>query len=189
MSRKAKIFWVALAILGAFVLVFAVSAPDKTPVAESTPVPTQVEPEPTTPTPRPTTTPKEPKPTTPPAETPDPVEPPETEEAPEPVEEEAPEPELTAGQANALSKAGDYLDYMAFSRKGLIEQLEFDGFSTADATYGAEHVEANWNEQAARKAKDYLDYMAFSRSGLIDQLEFDGFTAGQAEHGVDAAGL
>lgn len=187
MSRKAKIFWVALAILGAFILIFAVSAPDNTPVAEPTPVPTQVEPEPTTPTQRPTTTPKQPQPTTPPAE--ETVEPVETEEAPEPVEEEAPEPELTAGQANALGKAEDYIDVMAFSQQGLVDQLKFDGFSTADATYGAKHVGADWNEQAARKAKEYLAVMSFSRAGLIDQLEFDGFTAAQAKHGAEAAGL
>ena len=77
----------------------------------------------------------------------------------------------------------------AFSRKGLIEQLAFEGFSNADATFGADSISANWNEQAAKKAKSYLDVTSFSRSGLIEQLEFEGFTPAQAEHGVSTTGL
>ncbi|XKG11107.1 Ltp family lipoprotein [Sutcliffiella horikoshii] len=36
--------------------------------------------------------------------------------------------------------AQDYLDYTAFSRSGLIQQLEFEGFSNADATYAVDEV-------------------------------------------------
>ena len=86
----------------------------------------------------------------------------------------------TMSQQNALSKAADYLDFTAFSRTGLIHQLEFDKYSTGDATWAADHVNANWNEQAAKKAKDYLGFTSFSRPGLIDQLTFDGFTPAQA---------
>jgi hypothetical protein len=32
--------------------------------------------------------------------------------------------------------ARDYLDYSAFSRSGLIDQLEYEGFSKAQAVYG-----------------------------------------------------
>lgn len=99
-----------------------------------------------------------------------------------------PEAESVA-QSNAREKAVAYLDYAAFSRQGLIDQLEYEGFSTDDATYGADAVGADWREQAARKAQEYLDYSAFSRSGLIDQLEFEGFTRAQAEYGADAVGL
>jgi len=95
----------------------------------------------------------------------------------------------TISQQNALRKAADYLDYTAFSRSGLINQLEFEKFSTADATWAADRVNANWNEQAAKKAKDYLDYTSFSRAGLIDQLIFEGFTQAQAEYGATKAGL
>jgi hypothetical protein len=96
---------------------------------------------------------------------------------------------VTASEENALQKAASYLEFTAFSRKGLIEQLEFDKFSTADATYAVDHVEVNWNAQAAAKAKDYLDFTSFSRGGLIEQLEFDGFTSSQAAYGVSKAGL
>ena len=88
-----------------------------------------------------------------------------------------------------MRKAEQYLDYTAFSRQGLIQQLEFDDFSTEDATFAVDHITVDWNEQAAKKAEDYLGYTSFSRGGLIDQLEFDGFTPAQAEYGVAATGL
>ncbi|GAP53501.1 hypothetical protein AHiyo6_00660 [Arthrobacter sp. Hiyo6] len=92
-------------------------------------------------------------------------------------------------QQNALGKAGDYLGFTSFSRAGLIKQLAFDKFSTADATWAVDRVAADWNEQAAKKAKDYLGFTSFSHSGLVDQLAFDGFTPAQAEYGVSKAGL
>jgi hypothetical protein len=92
-------------------------------------------------------------------------------------------------RAQAVRKAHDYLDYQAFSLKGLIAQLKYEGFSTSDATYGATHVRANWFKEAAAKAKDYLKFQAFSRSGLISQLEYEGFTPAQAAYGARAVGL
>lgn len=44
---------------------------------------------------------------------------------------------VTPGMENAVATARDYLDYTSFSLQGLIEQLEYEGFSTAEATYGA----------------------------------------------------
>ena len=95
----------------------------------------------------------------------------------------------TTSQSNAVSRARSYLRYMAFSYSGLIDQLEYEGFSTEDATYGVDNCEADWYEQAAKKAQDYLDFMGFSRSGLIDQLQYEGFTYDQAVYGVDSVGL
>ncbi|NAZ73959.1 hypothetical protein GTQ99_00740 [Kineococcus sp. T13] len=105
--------------------------------------------------------------------------------APPPPTSSAP----TVSQKNAVSKAESYLRYSAFSRSGLIEQLEYEGFSTADATYGVDHVQVNWYEQAEKKAASYLKYSAFSRQGLIEQLEYEGFTHDQAVHGVNSTGL
>ena len=93
----------------------------------------------------------------------------------------------TSGEKNALAKALQYLDYSAFSYSGLVDQLEFEGFSHSEAEYGADHCGADWNEQAYLKAKQYLEYSAFSKSGLIDQLLFEGFTQSQAEYGADKA--
>lgn len=90
----------------------------------------------------------------------------------------------TTGEKNALKKAQLYLNTMAFSRNGLIEQLEYEGFSKSEAIYGADNVGANWNEQAAKKAKSYLDIMPFSRESLIEQLEYEGFTHDQAVYGA-----
>lgn len=98
-------------------------------------------------------------------------------------------PAMTSEQENAVWSAENYLSMLAFSESGLIEQLEFEGYSNADATFAVQHLKPDWNEQAAKSAENYLDTMPFSRSGLVEQLQFDGFTPEQAEHGVNAAGL
>lgn len=96
---------------------------------------------------------------------------------------------MTVSQSNAVDKAQSYLDFTAFSRTGLIKQLEFDQFSTDDATFAVDTVTVDWMVQAARSAQSYMDFSAFSRSGLIDQLEFEGYTSEQAQHGADSVGL
>ena len=47
----------------------------------------------------------------------------------EPAETETQASNLTAGQQNALDKADDYLRFTSFSHDGLVEQLEFEGFT------------------------------------------------------------
>lgn len=94
----------------------------------------------------------------------------------------------STSQRTALDRAKSYLSSMAFSRQGLIDQLEYEGFSTSDATYAVDHVGADWNAQAIREAKSYLRSMPFSYSGLIDQLEYEGFTSSQATYGADNCG-
>lgn len=95
----------------------------------------------------------------------------------------------TVSQKNAVRKAIAYLGYSAYSRDGLIAQLEYEQFSHADAVYGADNAGANWNEQAAKKARQYMDYSAYSRGGLIEQLMYEKFTQAQAEYGANAVGL
>lgn len=92
----------------------------------------------------------------------------------------------TVSQRNAVSKAASYLRSSAFSRSGLIGQLEYEGFSTSDATYGVDAQNADWNAQAVKKGASYLRSSSFSRSGLISQLEYEGFSSSQASFGVDA---
>jgi hypothetical protein len=152
------------------VAVAAISTPTMT-------VPPTMTPEPTVqPTPEPTVEP-----------TPDPT--PEATAEPTPAPTPKPTPQLTLEQENAIGTAGDYLDYSAFSRSGLIGQLKYEGYSTAVATFAVDHVTVNWNEQAYLSAKAYLDYTHFSRSGLIGQLKYEGFTTKQATYGVTKAGL
>ena len=94
----------------------------------------------------------------------------------------------TMGESNALAAAKQYLAVMAFSYSGLIMQLEFEGYSNSEATYGANNCGADWYEQAALSAEEYLNVMAFSRQGLIDQLEYEGFSHDQAVYGVEQNG-
>ena len=95
---------------------------------------------------------------------------------------------LNIEEINAVKSAENYLDFMAFSRSGLIKQLEFEGYSKDAATLAVDLLDVDWNEQAAKKAESYLDVMSFSRKGLISQLKFEGFTQKQAEYGVEAVG-
>ena len=96
------------------------------------------------------------------------------------------ETSLTTEQSSALEMADRYLEYTSFSHDGLVDQLEYEGFSTEDATYAADNCGADWNEQAAKKAQSYRDMQAFSHKGLVDQLKYEGFTAEQAEYGASA---
>ena len=66
--------------------------------------------------------------------------------------------------------------------------MEYEGYSTEDATFAVENCGADWYEQTAKSAQSYLDVMSFSRSGLIEQLLYEGFTQQQAEYGVSAVG-
>lgn len=101
----------------------------------------------------------------------------------EPVVE--PEQKPASESDNAVKKAEQYLDYTAFSQQGLVEQLEFEGFSPESAQNAAANVGADWNEQAAKKGQQYLDYSSFSPDGLVEQLTFEGFTPEQAQYAVD----
>lgn len=98
-------------------------------------------------------------------------------------------PTTTVGQKNALSSAKSYLSFMAFSYDGLIEQLEYEGYTNSEAVYAADNCGADWNEQAIKSAKSYISTMSFSYDGLVEQLEYEGFTHAQAVYGAEANGL
>jgi hypothetical protein len=114
----------------------------------------------------------------------------------EPAEEKKPEaPAETMSQQQARASAQEYIDYSAFSRQGLIDQLSSEygeSFPVKDAEYAVDSLDINWNEQAAKAAEAYLEYDSFSRQGLIDQLSSeygDQYTVEQATYGVEQAGL
>lgn len=180
MSKEAKIGWLILGGLGAIALIGSALIPgaaDTASTVKPSPVVTSVD---TGPSPEPIVTPTN-KPTV--AKTTAPPAPKVT------------KPSMTASQEQAVGAAESYLEFTAFSRKGLIRQLSSDageGFSVADATFAVDHIKVNWNEQAARSAKSYLEMTHFSRAGLIRQLESsagEGFTHAQAVYGVNKAGL
>jgi len=95
----------------------------------------------------------------------------------------------STSQANAKRLANDYIRIMPFSRQGLINQLEFEGFSTSDAEYGVDATGTNWRNQAVKMAANYLDLMAFSKQSLIDQLVFEGFSQADATYAVEQNGF
>lgn len=98
--------------------------------------------------------------------------------------------------ANAAAAAAQYLaEGTGFSKAGLIAQLDSsygDGYTVAEATYGVDSLNANWDAQAALAAKAYLATGTFSRAAMIAQLDSaygDQFTYAQAVYGATAAGL
>ncbi|WP_370632667.1 Ltp family lipoprotein [Halobacillus sp. Nhm2S1] len=109
--------------------------------------------------------------------------------AKEEAERKTKEDSVTVSQKQAVAMAEQYLNFTAFSKSGLIDQLKFEGFSTEDATYGVENISVDWQEQAVIKAQEYLDFTAFSRQGLIDQLIFEGFSKEHASYAVSQVGL
>lgn len=106
----------------------------------------------------------------------------------EPVVEEPTEPALTLAQQNAVRSGESYLDFSGFSRSGLIDQLEYEGYTTEEATFAVDSIAPDWNAEAAQSAESYLEFSAFSRQELVDQLLYEGFTPQEAEFGVSAVG-
>lgn len=95
---------------------------------------------------------------------------------------------VTTGQRNAYKAAVSYLSFMPFSYEGLIDQLEYEGYSHDEAIYGVDNCDADWDEQALKKAKIYLNTTSFSYSGLISQLEYEQFTNEQATYAANNCG-
>ena len=95
---------------------------------------------------------------------------------------------ISIGKKNALKEAKNYLEYSSFSYEGLVDQLEYEGYSHTEAVYGADNCGADWYEQALLEAENYLDYSAFSYEGLIKQLEYEKFTHKEAVYGADNCG-
>ena len=77
----------------------------------------------------------------------------------------------------------------AFSKTGLITQLEEEGFSHEEATYGVNYCGANWKEQAKRMASDASKTHATTREEIIQHLEEKGFTHEQAVYGANKNGF
>ena len=98
------------------------------------------------------------------------------------------EEKISIGEKNAVEKAESYLKIMDFSKEGLKEQLEFEGFTPEEIEYAVNNCKVDWFEEAAGKADTYLDTMSFSRDGLYNQLEFEGFTPEEIEYALTAVG-
>ena len=99
---------------------------------------------------------------------------------------------LALAERNAIKAANGYLSskHMSFSQRGLIEQLEYDGYSASVAETAVDRIAVDWKHQAAKSAQSYMnsEYLSFSPVELTEQLEHDGFTAEEAEFGVKSVG-
>jgi Host cell surface-exposed lipoprotein len=104
--------------------------------------------------------------------------------------------QYTPEQQQAIDAAEQYLQMgSGFSRLGLIQQLDSpdgNGFTRAAARFAVNHINVNWDQQAAEAAKGYMQQGGFSFSSMVQQLESpDGndFTYSQAVYGAKAVGL
>ena len=86
---------------------------------------------------------------------------------------------------NAIESAEAYNKVFAYSKKGLIENLKYEGFSEDIAECAVKSINANWKENCVRSAYSYLDLSPFSKEELIHQLDYDGFTAEEIDYAMD----
>ena len=90
---------------------------------------------------------------------------------------------------SAIEAAKKYIETGNYTYTSLIDKLQQDGYSTADAEYAANNCGANWKGMAANEAKKLLDGGMTTKEEVVDQLIFKGFTYEQAVHGAEANGL
>ena len=94
-----------------------------------------------------------------------------------------------SGERNALASAQTYLSVMNFSYQGIIDMLEYEGYSETECKYAADNCGADWNEQASKAARVYVENEELTsedRDYLIGSLEADGFSTEEAEHGANS---
>ena len=86
---------------------------------------------------------------------------------------------------NAIESAEAYSNVFAYSKKELIEQLKYDGFSEDIAECAAKSINANWKENCVRSAHSYLEITSYSKEELIHQLDYVGFTAEEIDYAMN----
>lgn len=96
---------------------------------------------------------------------------------------------FTRGQQNAIKSAESYLNHSSFSKEELIHQLEFEKYTSEEASFAIEYLEqnnkVNWYDEAVESAESYLSHSSFSKEELIHQLEFEGYTDEEALSAVE----
>ena len=86
---------------------------------------------------------------------------------------------------NAIESAEAYNKIFAYSKKGLIENLKYEGFSEEIAECAVKSINANWKENCVRSAHSYLEIISYSKEELIHQLDYVGFTAEEIDYAMD----
>ena len=85
-----------------------------------------------------------------------------------------------------IKTAQGYVTSSHMSYDGIVKQLEYEGYSYDEATYGAEYCGADWKEQAVKAAKSYMSiFPEFTKDKLVEQLEYDGFSNENAIYAGD----
>ena len=86
---------------------------------------------------------------------------------------------------NAIESAEAYSNVFAYSKKELIEQLKYEGFSEDIAECAAKSINANWKENCVRSAYSYLEIISYSKKELIEQLDYVGFTPEEIDYAMN----
>ena len=98
-----------------------------------------------------------------------------------------PSPSGVSANANALTSAAGWAsDPFYESKQGTYDMLIAEGFTAAEAQYGANNVAADWYANAAQGAVGWANPpFNESKQGAYDMLIAEGFTAAEAQYGVD----
>ena len=91
----------------------------------------------------------------------------------------------TTALENAIESAEEYNKVLAYSKKGIIEKLKYEGFSEDIAECAVKSINANWKENCVRSAHSYLEIISYSKEELIHQLDYVGFTAEEIDYAMN----
>ena len=67
----------------------------------------------------------------------------------------------TTALENAIESAEEYNKVLAYSKKGIIEKLKYEGFSEDIAECAVKSINANWKENCVKSAYSYLNLFSF----------------------------
>lgn len=119
---------------------------------------------------------------------------PETAPAPAPAVtevKEEPKDDVPREYRNALESAQNYIEIMAFSEKGLYNQLTSEygeQYPAEAAQYAIENIQVDYNQEALESAVNYQQIMPMSDKELFNQLTSEygeQFTEAQAQYAID----
>ena len=83
-----------------------------------------------------------------------------------------------------IDDAKSFIEFGEYSYSGLIEILEFAGYSNDEAEFAALNCNADWNDEAVQCAEAYLDFKTMTKDELYRQLESEGFTKEQINYAL-----
>ncbi len=100
-------------------------------------------------------------------------------------------PNLTTQEEGACKMAANMLSGgTGTSRSTLIQTLEWQQFSEAEAILAVDHCNADWNQEAVESAKFYMQSTGASHSTMMQWLTtWQKFTDEQAEYACQEVGL